>query len=256
MSTRLVGFSATATVRLKSVPVFRGNCEVLADPLPGGGSARLDEARFTCQRGAAGKSRSECERCPRFRGWRQGEASQDLAVSCHWAARDPVSARMTTVAALVTVKPDTSCLEADALAHQHDVHHLPVVVAGKLRGIVSRSDFFPRPRPDEPVNERMALDIFALTEGATLGEALAAMILFKVGCLPVVEGEVLVGLITRGDLRAAGIVDTRIEVGACCSCGGRHGIRSDPRRADIQLCLDCLQRAEDDYASLGLGEAD
>jgi CBS domain-containing protein len=228
---------------------------VRADPLPDGGAATLRDARFSCQKGAPGRRSDECERCERFSGWHidQGE---HLCVSCQWSARDPVSARMTVAAGLVTVAPEIRCRDADALARERGIHHLPVILEGRLVGIVTRSDFYPPPQPDEPVSERMGRDILIVGEDATLGEALAAMNLFKVGCLPVVKDGILVGILTRRDLRSIGVVDVALETGACWSCGGAHGLRRHARHTDVQSCLGCLQRASDEFAALELGEAE
>jgi|CXWL01.1.fsa_nt_gi CBS domain-containing protein len=62
-------------------------------------------------------------------------------------AADGQNPTTTTLAEVMTRKPDTvtrATLAIDALRKMHDGHyrHLPVVEKGRLRGIISRRDFF------------------------------------------------------------------------------------------------------------------
>jgi CBS domain-containing protein len=53
----------------------------------------------------------------------------------------------------------------------------------------------------------MTRDVLAIHPEATLGEAVAAMRAFQIDCLPVVDRDLLVGALTRGDLRRAGVAE-------------------------------------------------
>ena len=52
------------------------------------------------------------------------------------------------------------------------------------------------------VKEVMAMDLVTIAPDATLQEAAQIMIERKIGCLPVVENEKLVGILTEGDFVA------------------------------------------------------
>src|SRR5207248_3205559 len=120
--------------------------------------------------------------------------------SLHCSDTDPVWARMTRASALVTVAPETFYVEAEELARNKDVRHLVVVADGRVTGILCRCDLVPSADPNARIGVRMSLDVFAISTTATLGEALAAMVTLHLGCLPVLAGDLLVGIITRGDL--------------------------------------------------------
>jgi CBS-domain-containing membrane protein len=164
---------------------------------------------------------------------------------------------MTCASALVTVGPETLCTTADELARRHDFRHIVVVAEGNLLGIACRCDLFPAPDFDERIAARMSRDIFAIHPAASLGEALAAMNSLQVGCLPVVRDGLLLGLITRGDLRRVGIPESELGAHRCAACGSVRGVRADPKLPALELCLDCLDLLADAEASVvTLGEAE
>jgi CBS domain-containing protein len=128
---------------------------------------------------------------------------------------------MTDASALVVIDPSTSCRAAEELACRHAIHHLLVVAHGALVGVLCRCDLaLHRDHDDVTIRSLMAEEIFAIHPTATLGAALAAMRTLKVGCLPVVADGFLVGVISRGDLRRAGIPE-------------ENGVIDDPGRPAI-----------------------
>lgn len=256
MSTHLVGFSRDAVVQLTSAPVFRACSEVRA--------RRVDDApavpsgpRFICRTGGPAHSVEECESCSRFRGWNAGDEPGELAVRCQWASRDPVCAVMTDMRALLTVRRETSWTVADALASRHGVHHLPVLSEGKLVGIVSRSDFHPRPSNGALVGALMKPDVLAVRRDATLAEAVAALSTFKVGCLPVVtDGWWLAGILTRGDLLRVGVPAELLALRRCASCGDHHGLGPRAWPGERVRCSACVEADSDAFSLVVLGEPD
>jgi predicted transcriptional regulator len=169
--------------------------------------------------------------------------------------RELVVARMKPAAILVTASPETRCRVARALARKHGVHHLPVLRAGRLVGVLCVCDLDPAPA-DAPVERWMSTELLVLDARATLGDAAAAMKTFKVGCLPVVADGALVGLVTVGDLSRIGVPDELLGVVRCASCGSDHCVRTSPRAPGVGLCLACMRRAKEALALLELGEAE
>jgi CBS domain-containing protein len=104
---------------------------------------------------------------------------------------------------------------ADALMKQGRIRHLPVLDEdGTVCAVVSQRDLFRGAllralgyggRAEESmlkqvaVKEAMSSEIFTIRPDATAGQAARMMIERKVGCLPVVDGGKLVGIVTETD---------------------------------------------------------
>lgn len=171
-----------------------------------------------------------------------------------WAGRSVTAAvHGSDAAAVVTVAPDTPCSEADERARALGVRHLFVVEDEKLVGVLCRCDLYPEPSPRASVGERMASHVYVAEPSTTLAEAAAAMKSLEVGCLPVVERGRPVGLVTRGDLRRAGVPELALGAHRCVECGSVHGVRTDAH-GGLEYCLDCI----DLFSALGndYGEGD
>jgi CBS domain-containing protein len=110
--------------------------------------------------------------------------------------------------------------EADSLGLADDImrlgriRHMPVTAGDRLVGILSQRDLFRaavssvlRFKPTEerewlasvPVKEVMVRQIVTATPATPVREAVTLMLEKKIGCLPVVEGEHLVGLLSETD---------------------------------------------------------
>lgn len=204
MSCHQVGLAADAPIRVDEEIRFRGVRRTPAEvPATGAGGPSLCDALVDCQIGFPRRAGAECLRCPRLSSWEPGASDGELTLCCVWLHSDPVSARMTGVAALVAVPPSCGCTEAEGFAAHEGVHRLLVVDDDRLVGIVCRCDL-ERARC-ERVADVMKRDVYVIPASASLGEAAAAMRLLDVGCLPVTRDSRLVGVITRGDLIRAGL---------------------------------------------------
>ena len=127
-----------------------------------------------------------------------------------------------------TVSPDDPLSAAARILREHGFHHLPVVEGGKLVGILSDTDLrnaslaaMPREggegRPgDRPVREVMRTEVWSLSPGDSIEDALLILTREKFGALPVLDGDRLVGIITRADLLNA-FVDI-LDVNEVCFC--------------------------------------
>ena len=113
---------------------------------------------------------------------------------------------------LVTITPDDNLDSARTLMHDRRIHHLPVVgVEGELVGLITltnvlaATDSFLRdddsrihPR-DIPVGDVMVTDVATVDVHAGLRQAALFLEKHKIGCLPVVTGGELQGIITDTD---------------------------------------------------------
>jgi len=115
----------------------------------------------------------------------------------------------------VTITPDTSLADAHRLMKQKKVRRLPVVENGKLVGIVALSDVL-EAEPSQAttlsvyeinyllaelkVQKIMKKPVITVTPDTPIREAANLMLTHKIGGLPVVEGDQLVGIITESDI--------------------------------------------------------
>jgi acetoin utilization protein AcuB len=150
---------------------------------------------------------------------------------------------------IVAVAPRTQIGEAQAIARDRRVRHLLVVDEHDLVGVVSVGDF--RSASETvPVMERMQFPVLTIEQAATIHDAAAMLRERHVGFLPVVSGESVVGVVTRGDLLRAGLsLDEVLGDDMCASCHRYHDVHPFRVGHDVQFCEDCLDRAvpaEDD----------
>jgi CBS domain-containing membrane protein len=104
---------------------------------------------------------------------------------------------------------------ADDIMALERIRHLPVLEEGRVVGVVSQRDLFRsalatalgyRQRAHRMlgrtirVNEVMSAPAITVSPEAMVKEAARLMIEHKIGCLPVVEGHTLVGIITETDI--------------------------------------------------------
>jgi CBS domain-containing membrane protein len=104
---------------------------------------------------------------------------------------------------------------ADDLMKQQRIRHLPVLDAdGALCGILSQRDLFrgmllrslgygeraeQKMLDSFSIKDAMHEDVVTISAKSTLSDAANLMLSKKIGCLPVVEGERLVGMISEAD---------------------------------------------------------
>jgi acetoin utilization protein AcuB len=119
-----------------------------------------------------------------------------------------------------TASVEMNLEEALDTMHQHSIRRLPVVKGDKLRGIIALSDLYPyvgphalnrAALPEEAaaklrslrVSEVMSSPPVTCDLNAPLEEVGTLMRRRKIGALPVVHGDELVGIITESDVLAA-----------------------------------------------------
>jgi acetoin utilization protein AcuB len=82
---------------------------------------------------------------------------------------------------------------------ERNIHHLVVFEADQLAGIVSEDDLAGAPG-GAPVRDRMSTRVVRAAPTTTVREAANLLRGNRVGCLPVLDGNRLVGIVTVSDL--------------------------------------------------------
>lgn len=167
----------------------------------------------------------------------------------------------------ITITPDISVTEALRLMGDKKIRRLPVVERnGKLVGIVSDRDLFqasPSPATSLAiweihdllakltVDKTMATDVITVTEDTPLEEAARVMVDRRIGGLPVMKGDALVGIITESDLFQA-----LLELLG----GRRHGVRltvtTTGAKGTLADVAQTIYQAGGDIVGLGFSEVE
>jgi CBS domain-containing protein len=119
---------------------------------------------------------------------------------------------------VTTLRRNEKLTLADDVMHLGRVRHLPVLdEEGKLAGIVSQRDLFcgalaqvlgygahARRKLLETLQVKaiMATEVIGTTPETPIAEAARMLLERKIGCLPVIEGARLVGILTESDFVA------------------------------------------------------
>lgn len=118
---------------------------------------------------------------------------------------------------LITVAPSATLAEARTLMHENRIHHIPVVEGDKLVGLVTltnvlaATDSFLRDDSsrihanDIGIEDAMVTDVATVDLNASLRHAALFLERHKIGCLPVLDDDRLVGIITDTDFVAVAI---------------------------------------------------
>lgn len=114
-----------------------------------------------------------------------------------------VSAYMTD--SPTTIRSGTDYREAVELMHERNLHHIPVIgTDDKIVGIVTQRDLHIAARhfqeADVPVSQVMHTPVVTITADEPLASAARQMIASRIGGLPVLDDERVVGVVTETDL--------------------------------------------------------
>jgi acetoin utilization protein AcuB len=115
---------------------------------------------------------------------------------------------------IVTLSPDETAATALALCRERRIRHLPVLKGGRIVGIVSDRDLrSSTPALGDPdraaalqrvlVEDVMAREVITANPDDPIEQAANTMRERKIGCLPVMQGEELVGIVTASDVMEA-----------------------------------------------------
>ena len=118
---------------------------------------------------------------------------------------------------LITESPSATLAEARSLMHEHRIHHIPVVDDEQIVGLITltnvlaATDSFLRDdgtriHADEiGIKDAMVTDVATVDINASLRHAALFLEKHKIGCLPVLDDDKLVGIITDTDFVAVAI---------------------------------------------------
>ncbi|MCI7533704.1 MAG: CBS and ACT domain-containing protein [Treponema porcinum] len=131
------------------------------------------------------------------------------------------------------ISPESSVTEAKALMSKKNISKLPVVdKANRLVGIITKNDLAKAGPSDATtldmfeigyllskltVSKVMVKDVVTVSENEVVEEAARIMVDRQIGCIPVVENDVLVGIVTESDL---------FHLFTDMFCAGQKGVRA------------------------------
>jgi len=119
---------------------------------------------------------------------------------------------------IISVNPEDSVLDAIRLMADKGIGSLVVMQDQELLGIMSERDYARkviikgRSSESTAVSEIMTVNVFTTSSSETVNDCMAMMTDKKIRHLPVVEDNVVIGMISIGDLVGAIITDQQEEI--------------------------------------------
>ena len=119
---------------------------------------------------------------------------------------------------IIAVKPDDSVLDAIRVMAEKNIGAVVVIQDDKLLGIMSERDYARkvivkgRASDDTPVADIMTSDVLTTSDSETVNSCMEKMTERKIRHLPVVQDDLVVGMISIGDLVEAIIADQQEEI--------------------------------------------
>ena len=117
-----------------------------------------------------------------------------------------------------STSPDASVYEALQLLAEKNIGALLVLRDGELAGVVSERDYARKvilrgkTSMKTPIKEIMTEEVITVGIGSTVEEAMALMADKRIRHLPVMEGEMIVGVVSIGDLVKAIMADQEFTI--------------------------------------------
>lgn len=159
---------------------------------------------------------------------------------------------------VVTLGPEASAAEAWALCKEHNIRHVPIVQGGQLVGLVSDRDLRDvrggGRESDTPrwvrLGDMMTRNVVTIHPLDTIEHAAREIYDRKIGCLPVVADDELVGIITSADM-----MRTLIEMVGAHGAGTWIEIEVPNEPGTLADVTDVIRDRKVNIASIFLGPA-
>lgn len=163
---------------------------------------------------------------------------------------------------VVTLGPEASVGEAWGMVRERKIRHIPIVEGSRLVGIVSDRDLRdvspPRGARDQEntlgwvrVRDIMTTDIVTIHPLDTIDHAAREIYDRRIGCLPVVDGGELVGIITSSDMMRA-----LIEMFGAYGAGTWVEVEVPNRPGALASVTDVIRERQVNIASIFLAPAE
>lgn len=160
-----------------------------------------------------------------------------------------------------SISPDSSVTDARAMMMKRRIGKLPVVdKAGRLVGIITKNDLAKAGPSDATtldiyeigyllskltVSKVMVKNVWTISENEVVETAARIMVDNQVGCLPVVENDVLVGIVTESDL-----FRLFTDIFASCQNGVRATVALDDKPGQFAFISEEIAKLNGNIVSL------
>jgi len=156
---------------------------------------------------------------------------------------------------VITIPSDTPVLEAERIMGFHKFERLPVVDKGKLVGLITKDNLLKASPSDATsfsrgellyllskltVKDIMVKKVVTVSPNTTVEKAAAIAQKNKVGCLPIVDGKKVVGIVTTNDFFYK-ILNPLLGIG---EAGKRIIVKGAADAAQIQKVLDTVRKSD------------
>ena len=156
----------------------------------------------------------------------------------------------------IIVPPSAAIDSARKAAERHDVQYLPVTFPNGRPGAICLHHLTDAP-PDALVGDCIcdASWVGPLEPQLSVDVAAEVMSERAFRCMAVNAGPHLLGVVTAGDLRRAGLPEKEVRP-RCTACGTRFHVLSHFAGGTIPICMECAERAQPPEPFDEIGDAD
>lgn len=156
----------------------------------------------------------------------------------------------------ITILKGTSIQEAIDVMKSHSIRHLPVVsIGGRLEGLVTLSDLkqglIPSMVADLSLSDLMIRNPITVGPDEDVEVAAQYIYNYKIGGIPVVEGDRLVGIITESDILRA-----FIDMMGVMTASSRIDVAVGERQGALRDVLQTINENGGDVINIGITARD
>jgi len=167
-----------------------------------------------------------------------------------------VKIRSLMISEPITILKGTSIQEAIDVMKSHSIRHLPVVsIGGRLEGLVTLSDLkqglIPSMVADLSLSDLMIRNPITVGPDEDVEVAAQYIYNYKIGGIPVVEGDRLVGIITESDILRA-----FIDMMGVMTASSRIDVAVGERQGALRDVLQTINENGGDVINIGITARD